>query len=383
VSRARWSAVAALVLVAVVAAVSAAFVASRDDGPSHGARGADATTSTARRATATTTTSTARPRPTTTVARGRRGSGQPVTIAFGGDVHFEGMLRSQLAANPTGMLAPIAPVLSSADLAVVNLETAITERGVAAPKEFTFRAPPSALGALAAAGVDVASMANNHGLDYGPDGLTDSLAARDASGFPVIGIGRNAGEAYAPYRATVKGQRIAVIAATQVLDGSLIGAWTATDTHAGLASAKDVPRLVDAVRLARADADTVVVFLHWGIEGDTCPSADQRALARTLADAGADIIVGGHAHRVQSGGRLPPTGAFVDYGLGNFVFYSSGGPGAQSGVVVVTVTGRDIDGYQFVPAQLHNGVPTPLSGDAAVSAAAQWDQLRSCTDLVP
>jgi poly-gamma-glutamate synthesis protein (capsule biosynthesis protein) len=139
--------------------------------------------------------------------------------------------------------------------------------------------------------------------------------------------------------------------------------------------------LVAAVRAARATSDTVVVFLHWGVEMHSCPSAAQEELAQTLVDAGADIVIGGHAHRLEGGGRR--AGAFVGYGLGNFVFYTSGGPGAQSGVVLVTVTGREIDGYRFVPAQLHNGVATPLTGDAATAAAAQWDALRSCTNLTP
>jgi poly-gamma-glutamate capsule biosynthesis protein CapA/YwtB (metallophosphatase superfamily) len=371
VTRARWFALAALTVLGVVLVVlllTAGNPSSSDDRAGPGS-------------TAGRSTTTARPTTTTTAPRGRRGSGQPVTIAFGGDVHFEGMIRPQLDANAAGVLAPVAPVLSGADLAVVNLETAITERGTAANKEFTFRAPPGALLALRAAGVDVASMANNHGLDYGPDGLADSLAASRFTGFPVIGIGRNAAEAFAPYRATVKGQRIAVIGATQVLDANLISAWTATPTQGGLASAKDVPRLVEAVRAARSTADTVIVFLHWGVEAHTCPSADQEALARTLVDAGADIVIGGHAHRLEGGGRLGT--AFVGYGLGNFVFYTAGGPGAQSGVVLVTATGRDIDRYQFVPATLHDGVATPLAGDAATAAASQWDALRACTNLTP
>src|SRR4051812_9915711 len=68
-------------------------------------------------------------RPTTTTTRGRRGSGQPVAFAFGGDVHFEGSLRSKLDANAAGVLGPIAPELQAADVAMVNLETAITQRG--------------------------------------------------------------------------------------------------------------------------------------------------------------------------------------------------------------------------------------------------------------
>src|SRR5262249_49330727 len=101
----------------------------------------------------------------------------PGTLAFGGDGPFQGVLRGRLQRDPAGVLAPIAPALSSADLAMVNLETAITERGVPQPKEFTFRAPASAFTALRGGGIDVATMANNHGKDYGDVGLADSLAA--------------------------------------------------------------------------------------------------------------------------------------------------------------------------------------------------------------
>ncbi|MCU1427078.1 MAG: Poly-gamma-glutamate biosynthesis protein [Actinomycetia bacterium] len=370
-TRARWTAVAGLSVVTLVAGVALAF-SSRDGVSSTAA----STSSPAAR-----TTTTPKLRETTTTTRPATGSGKPVVIAFGGDVHFEGILRSQLDENATGMLAPVAPLLSPADLAVVNLETAITERGAPATKEFVFRAPARAFVALAAAGVDVAGMANNHGLDYGPDGLADSLASSAAAHFPIIGIGNNANQAYEPYRATVRGQRIAVIAATQVIDNNLISAWTATESQGGLASAKNVDRLVQAVRAARAAADTVVVFLHWGVEQQTCPSANQEALAITLVAAGADVVVGGHAHRLQGGGRLG--NAFVDYGLGNFVFYTAGGPGTESGVLYLTVTGRRIDGYRFAPAVLQNGVAHPLSGDAAGAALAHWDGLRSCTNLTP
>jgi len=279
------------------------------------------------------------------------------------------------------MLAPIAPLLSSADLAVVNLETAITERGEPQPKEFTFRAPPSALTAVASAGVDVVTMANNHGMDYGEVGLRDSLAATRSSGFPIVGIGNDAAEAYAPYRTTIKGQRIAVFGATQVLDDNLITAWTATDDKAGLASAKEVERLTGAVAAARGDSDTILVFLHWGVETQTCPTASQQQLARQLVDAGADIVVGGHAHRLQGAGRMD--GALIAYGLGNFVFYARPGDGAKSGVLTVTATGRDIDSYEWHPAVIRDGVPRPLAGDAAAAALTAWNELRGCTGLAP
>lgn len=305
----------------------------------------------------------------------------PVTFAFGGDVHFEGVLREALADDPASVLDDITPSLSGADLAMVNLETAVTEGGTPEDKTYTFRAPPTAFDALRSAGVDVVTMANNHGMDYGTEGLADTLAARDASGFPVVGIGHDAAEAYAPYRTVVNGQRIAVLAATDVLDANLIGRSTATDDQSGVASAKRVDRLVAAVQAARADSDTVVVFLHWGTEGQTCPNAAQPGLARRLVDAGADLVVGSHAHRLLGAGHLGD--ALVAYGLGNFAFYTSGGAAAETGVLHVTMTGRHVDDYAWEPAVIRSGTPHPLTGEDAEAATAAWDDLRDCTDLTP
>jgi poly-gamma-glutamate capsule biosynthesis protein CapA/YwtB (metallophosphatase superfamily) len=306
---------------------------------------------------------------------------QPITLAFGGDVHFEGALGERLANDPSSALTPIAGILGAADLAMVNLETAVTTRGVAVPKEFNFRAPPEAFAALDAAGIDVATMANNHGMDYGMQGLEDSMAAAKAAGFPVVGIGREADEAFAARTFTVKGQKVAVIGATQVLDSSLKAAWSAGDGKPGLASAYDTQRLVAAVERARSRHDTVVVFLHWGQQGNSCPLARQRELARRLVDAGADVIVGSHAHVLLGGGRMGK--AYVHYGLGNFAFYARGGLGAQTGVLVLTVRGRQVLEARWRPAVISGGVPRPLSGAAAARARASWQSLRGCTGLAP
>ncbi len=318
---------------------------------------------------------------TTTTTVGRRGSGSPVTLAFGGDVHFEAHLRRALLADPAGVLSPVAPVFSAADVAIVNLETAVTERGSPAPKTYTFRAPAAAFDALRGAGVDVATMANNHAVDFGPDGLADTLAAAARKGFPVVGIGADDVSAYAPHRVTVRGQRIAVFGATDVLDDSLIAAWTAAPGHPGLASTKGpgLDRLMAGLAAERLLADTIVVYLHWGVEGQTCPSPRQREVALRLVEAGADVIVGSHTHRLQGGGRLGS--ALVAYGLGNFVFYNEGGPRGATGILAVTVTGRDVDSYRWVPARIGGGVPRPLGGAAATAADGAWAASRGCTGL--
>ena len=327
--------------------------------------------------------------------RGPTGSGQPVTFAFAGDAHFIDqrddeagavssgvMLSDQLNADPTRVLAPIAPLLSAADLAMVNLETAITVRGEPVPgKNFHFRSPPASFSALKAAGVDVVNMANNHALDYGAVGMQDTFAAIKLSKFPVVGIGHNAAEAYRPYRTIIKGQRIAILGAVDWLEPALIPGWSATDTQAGLAFSIDRTRLVAAVRAVRPVVDTLVVFLHWGTELTHCASREQQDLAQTLLAAGADIIVGSHAHRVFGAGRVGAS--LVAYGLGNFVYWREDGESGRSGVLRVTATGRQVNAYSWVPARITRGVPVPATGNAAAVDLAEWEHRRTCSGLSP
>jgi poly-gamma-glutamate capsule biosynthesis protein CapA/YwtB (metallophosphatase superfamily) len=320
---------------------------------------------------------------TSTTTRGRRGSGAPVRLLFAGDVHFEGALRGRLEADPGGMFATIAPVLGDADVTMVNLETAIATGGTPDDKEYTFRAPPIAFEALRVAGVDAVSMANNHGRDFGAVGLVETLAAKAGTSLVVLGIGADAAEAYRPWRTEVQGQRLAFFAANDVLDDWLIDAWSATETQGGLAMTKPggVERLLAAIRAERPEADTVVVFLHWGAEGDTCPTARQQELAGQLVAAGADVIVGSHTHRVMTAGRLGD--AFVDYGLGNFVFYNEAGESGVTGVLRVTVTGRDVDGYEWVPGRIRNGIPQWLGPEESAADLAGFAERQACAGLTP
>jgi poly-gamma-glutamate synthesis protein (capsule biosynthesis protein) len=177
----------------------------------------------------------------------------------------------------------------------------------------------------------------------------------------------------------VRGERLAFIGATQVLDSFATQSWVAGPHKPGLASAKDVPRLLQAVREARATSDTVVVYLHWGKELVSCPTDVQRTLARQLVAAGADVVVGSHAHVVLGSGWMGRS--YVDYGLGNFLFYSSGGITSQSGVLQLTVRGRAVTGARWRPAVIEQGRTRPLTGAAAAAAVARHDGQRSCTGL--
>lgn len=302
-----------------------------------------------------------------------------ITLAFGGDVHFANQLAPRLD-SPGDALSELRPYLATADLAMVNLETAITTRGSEQPKKFHFRAPATALDAVAGAGVDVVTMANNHAVDYGPRGLDDTLAARAASPVPVVGLGRDRADALEPAVLTARGVRVAFLGATQVPDWTL-ATWSATPSRAGVASASDPARLAEAVKRARAQADVVVVYLHWGTDYTGCPNPLQRRTAAALSKAGADVVVGTHAHRVQGAGWLGET--YVGYGLGNFVWWRRNSElDSRSGVLTLTLHGRRVVAERWTPLRVSaDGIPREPEATESRRLQREWTDSRSCTGL--
>ena len=301
-----------------------------------------------------------------------------ITLAFAGDVNFAGRT-ARLLGDPATAFGPITGVLRSADFAAVNLETAITSGGTPQPKTYHFRAPAAAFTALRDAGIDLVTMANNHVLDYGPAGLADTLAAARAARFPYVGIGDSAAAAWAPYLTTIKGVTIAVIGVSQVAE--LASSWVATGTRPGEANAIDLGRTLAAVRSARRLASVVIVFMHWGTEGQACPDQAQLSLARQLAAAGAGIIVGAHAHMLQGSGWLGRT--FVAYGLGNFLWWERSYSTA-TGVLELTLHPHAPLTARFIPATVSGtGQPIADRRAAARQAAAHYASLRACAGLAP
>lgn len=300
-----------------------------------------------------------------------------ITLAFGGDVHFSGRTLTLLD-NPETAFGAIAPLLARADRALVNLETAVTDRGVPEPKEFLFRAPGSAYAAVKAAGVDAVSLANNHSLDYGQVGLADTLAHAARAGVPALGAGL-AAQAYQPWVTEVRGTKIAVVALSHV--NELWQRWEATETRPGVAMLRNPARALGAVRAARAQADVVVVMLHWGPEYQECPTADLKALTADLIAAGADLLVGGHQHLLLGAGWHG--GAYVAYGLGNFLWWRNDAMSNDTAVLWVTIRGRKLIAAHLVPAHIDRvtGQPSPADGEVAARIMGEQQRLRACAGL--
>jgi poly-gamma-glutamate synthesis protein (capsule biosynthesis protein) len=310
------------------------------------------------------------------------GSGHPVTFGFGGDVHFAGVVGEKLAQNPSTALGTTIPQLfAGTQLSMVNLETAVTDGTCPEPqnKPYIFDAPATAITALKSASITLATEANDHGFDCGPQGLSQNLTIAAQAAYPIVGVGNTAAQAFTPYRVTINGQRIAIITATQVIAANLVSTWTASATQPGVASAIDPTQLVREVQQVRKTADTVIVYVHWGTETQTCPNPQQEPLAQQLVKAGADIVVGSDAHVLSGAGYLGS--AYVDYGLGNFAFYDNAPPETDSGSLIITAEGRHVTSAVFRPATIVAGLPQPLTGQPATAAVQSWNSARSCTNL--
>ncbi len=233
------------------------------------------------------------------------------------------------------------------DLAIVNCECPVSRRGTKYPgKQFIFRGDPAALPAMKAAGVDVASMANNHSYDYGPEALLDTRRNMLSAGIAPVGAGRDPDEATLPAMLHAKGWRVAVLGLDQVLDPD--PEEKADDGHPGTAGGHDFAAMVAAVRAAKAGADLLAVIIHWGVELDTHPRMQQVTQGHALIEAGADVIFGSHAHRLQPMEMY--RGRPIFYSLGNFVWPNFSVAGSTTAVAEVRVSPEGRFAARMLPA---------------------------------
>ncbi len=277
------------------------------------------------------------------------------TLLAGGDVLMD---RSEAAG--VDPFAGIEPALASADIAVVNAEMVISERGEPADKKYVFRASPSAAERIAAAGVDVAGLANNHAMDYGPDALVDTIDLLEANGVIALGAGATSSDAYGHRVIEVRpGVRVAFVGASMVVP---LG-FPASETRPGIASAYQRDRVLANVRVAASEADVVIAVVHWGIERMTCPEGRQRDFAFELLHNGADAVIGHHPHVLQP--VVFDDGKLVAYSLGNFVWHYRSGITGDTGVLQIDFDGGEMLGWSFHPHLLDiNGAPVPVSEGA-------------------
>jgi poly-gamma-glutamate synthesis protein (capsule biosynthesis protein) len=208
--------------------------------------------------------------------------------------------------------AAFAPVLTGADLALGNLECPIATGGPRIVKLYNFRCHPRNVPLLARY-FGAVSIANNHSGDSGPEGVAEMLGLLKSGGLAAFGAGHNEREAHTPLILQRNGLRIALLAYNEVE----LRSYAAGPNTPGLAWSADGQVTTD-ITAARADADLVVVYPHWGLDYASKPSDRQQLLARNMIDAGASLVVGAHPHVTQTIESYK--GGLIVYSLGNFVF---------------------------------------------------------------
>jgi poly-gamma-glutamate capsule biosynthesis protein CapA/YwtB (metallophosphatase superfamily) len=206
-----------------------------------------------------------------------------------------------------------AEFLRSFDLTIGNLECVISRLGTPVPKSYNFRGDARAYDRLLNAGFDLVSVANNHSGDYGKAAFMDEYTTLPERGITPIGGGQNRQQAHTPIFKAVRDTTIAFMAYDEIDPYS----FAATDTTPGHAWLTE-DALRQDIALARAKADFVIPFVHWGIEYYTGLTAHQRHLAQVAIDAGADLVVGAHPHVIEP--HEIYKGKLIVYSLGNFVF---------------------------------------------------------------
>jgi|CXWL01.1.fsa_nt_gi poly-gamma-glutamate synthesis protein (capsule biosynthesis protein) len=335
---------------------------------------ASTTASASPTSTSTTTPEPDAAAPTTTPAA----TGASVTISAVGDISLARQVNDWMEQNGAGYPYELIQPLLTGDIVFGNLEGALTDGGEPWPKAFNFRTPPQFASGLAAAGFDVVSLANNHAMDYGVTGLQDTVIALEGAGVRHAGSG-DLRRGLFPTIVQANGFTVAFIACVLTPDegsGFSIFQWEWTvETPTGLFVC-DASRFEGLINDPKTDADFVVVSIHAGDEYVNAPNATQRELAEAALAAGADVVLGHHAHVVQPveqrGNRL------IAWGLGNFIFDLdqwdlAGIPEPRVSLILnITLTkGIGVTAWEAVPVTLDAEADRPRPATADEAAVLQ------------
>ncbi|NEW08762.1 CapA family protein [Paenibacillus sp. SYP-B3998] len=299
-------------------------------------------------------------------------SGSQVKLSFVGDVLLASKVEDIL--KQKGYEYPytnVSDFLSKPDYTIANLETPLTTRGTIQKKDYVYRSSPQALPALKASGIDIVNLANNHVMDYGTEGLLDTMAALDQEGVKRVGAGKDLEEAYQPVIVEKQGMKIAFFGFSHVVPEA---SWKAALGHPGVADTYNYKPPVEAIQKAKEKADLVVVVAHWGIEREDQPDKNQKDLAHRYIDAGADLVVGGHPHVLQ--GFESYKGKWIAYSLGNFIFTTNDFPKTWETVILEAACTKDKKcDVHLVPILTKGALPTPMNTEDGTKLFQRLSQI--------
>lgn len=285
------------------------------------------------------------------------------TLLFAGDILFDDSYTPMGVMRKRGDIkdcfsAETLREMEEADIFMLNNEFTYTDRGEPTPeKQFTFRAKPENAAMLYELGVDIVSLANNHAYDYGEISLLDTLTTLEEIDMPYVGAGRNLKEASQTVYLYAGDQKIAYISGTQIERSLPPDTKGATENTPGVFRCLTETEIFDRIAEAKENSDFVVVYIHWGTEKTDELDWAQPGMAKSLAEAGADLVIGDHPHVLQ--GIANVGGVPTIYSVGNYWFNSAT---LNTCLVKVTVKGGEMQSFQFLPARQSNCYTELLAG---------------------
>lgn len=284
---------------------------------------------------------------------------------LGGDVKSGGYQNFEKYAKKYGadyFFENVRGLFEQDDLTIVNLEGPLTTSDdMRSGRTFNFRGYPQYAQILSGSSVEIANVANNHALDFGESGLTETAEVLTAEGIGVSGFSRM-------YTTEVKGMTVCSVGFTE---------WAYSEEQ-----------IVKAIKSVRDDCDLLIVSVHWGEEKEYKATSTQKKLGRAMVDAGADVVIGNHSH--VYGGVEKYNGKYIIYSLGNFCFGGNKNPSDKNCTIFqqtfnVSKDGTVSDGgINIIPARVSGSnstndfQPYILSGDAA---AKQLSRIASVSNV--
>ena len=248
-------------------------------------------------------------------------------------------------------------IMKSSDVMIVNSEFTVSNRGSALPnKTYTFRAKPERLSIYDEMGVDMVTLANNHVFDYGLDAFNDMLDAFDEYKIPHIGAGHNIAEAKKPYYFIINGYKFAFVSATRAEKNIMTPG--ATDNTGGVFRCYDPTDMINLIKELRNECDYVIPIIHFGRENSHELETEQVSSAKAYIDAGADMVVGHHAHTLQ--GIEIYNNKPIIYNLGNFLFNNET---IDTALFKVNLNNDGSVEYYIIPALQKDSKTEVLEGD--------------------
>jgi poly-gamma-glutamate synthesis protein (capsule biosynthesis protein) len=297
------------------------------------------------------------PQPPDALPEPAQRSREEVVLVFLGDIGLGRSMERQLARyGPTHPWEGIEPILNEADLTVANLEGVLTTQGEPLNKSYLIRAHPDWGQALLKGGLDLLTLANNHALDFGPEGLDETSTTLQALGMAIVGAGPSKQAAHRPALFDLNGVRVAIL-------GYAAARWNGSvdvPTTDRLAWAEPSAVRTD-VQAIRDQADLVIILLHAGTEYAATPSADQVTFAHAAIDAGADLVVGHHPHVTQTVEQYKQ--GIVVYSLGDALFDIPRQAAMQGDLLRVHATQEGLTQIELWPFWIEDAIRLRLLDD--------------------